>query len=82
MGLGQAEILAGNYHAAENAFLDALRRRLDDPQIQSQLSLVAKLATLDPTVRRLSSAEKYRRSEAILEAVQNEVNACSIACRV
>ena len=36
-GLGQAEILAGNYRAAENAFLGALRRRLDDPHIQSQL---------------------------------------------
>jgi Tfp pilus assembly protein PilF len=76
VGLGQAEILAGNYHAAENAFLDALRRRMDDPKIQSQLALVAKLATLDPTVRRLSSAEKYRRAVAIVDLVQKEVNGC------
>ncbi len=76
VGLGEAEILDGNYHAAENALLNALRRRLDDPQIQSQLGMVAKLATLDPTVRRLSSAEKYRRSVAILDLVQQELNAC------
>ncbi len=76
VGLGQAEILAGDYHAAENAFLNALRRRLDDPRIQSQLGLVAQLATLDPTVRRLSSAEKYRRSVAILDLAQQELNAC------
>lgn len=76
VGLGRAEILAGDYHAAENAFLGALRRRLDDPGIQSQLEVVAKLATLDPTVRRLSSAEKYRRSLVILDLAQNELNAC------
>jgi Tfp pilus assembly protein PilF len=77
VGLGQAEILGGNYHLAENAFLGALRRRLDDPKIQSQLGMVAKLATLDPTVRRLSSAEKYRRSAAILGLIQDELKACS-----
>jgi len=75
-GLGQAGIMAGNYRLAENAFLDALRRRLDDPRILSQLAMVARLATLDPTLRRLSSAEKYRRSVAILDLAQKELNAC------
>lgn len=76
VGLGQAAIMDGNYRAAENAFLGALRRRLNDPRIQSQLAMVARLATLDPTLRRLSSAEKYRRSVAILSLVQDELNAC------
>jgi tetratricopeptide (TPR) repeat protein len=76
VGLGQAEIMAGNYRAAENAFLGALRRRMDDRQVQSDLATVAKLAALDPTVRRLSSAEKYRRSTTILALVQKELNAC------
>ena len=76
VGLGQAEILDGDYRAAENAFLGALRRRLEDPRIQSQLQMVAKLATLDPTVRRLSSAEKYRRSVAIRDLAREELNAC------
>jgi tetratricopeptide (TPR) repeat protein len=76
VGLGQAEILAGNYPLAENAFLNALRRRLNDLHIQSQLEMVARLATLDPTLRRLSSAEKYRRSVAILDLVQDELDAC------
>jgi Tfp pilus assembly protein PilF len=76
VGLGRAAIMEGNYRTAENAFLDALRRRMNDPQIQSQLKLVAKLATLDPTARRLSTAEKYRRSGEILELAQIELNAC------
>lgn len=76
IGLGEADIELGNYHAAENAFLDALRRRLNDPLIQSQLGLVARLAILDPTVRRLSSAEKYHRSVEILELARSELDAC------
>jgi tetratricopeptide (TPR) repeat protein len=76
LGLGQAEILAGNYRAAENAVMAALRRRPFDERIQSQLRLVVKLASLDPTFRRLSTAEKYRRSVEILRLAQNDLNAC------
>jgi tetratricopeptide (TPR) repeat protein len=76
VGLGQAHIMEGNYRAAENAFLDALRRRMNDRYIQSELGLVAKLATLDPTLRRLSTAEKYRRAGEILDLAQSELNAC------
>jgi Tfp pilus assembly protein PilF len=70
LGLGRAEILADNYHAAENAIMSALHRQPYDARIQSQLQLVAKLASLDPTARRLSTAEKYRRSVAILDLVR------------
>jgi Flp pilus assembly protein TadD len=76
VGLGQAEILEGTYHAAENAFLEAMRRRPDDPRLQSQLAMVARLTVLDPTVRRLSSAEKYRRAVAIVDLVRKELDAC------
>jgi hypothetical protein len=77
LGLVQAEILAANYRAAENAVMTALRRRPYDERIQSQMRLVARLASLDPTSRRLSTAEKYRRSEEIFELVSAEVNACA-----
>jgi tetratricopeptide (TPR) repeat protein len=76
LGLGQAEILSGNYRAAESAVMSALRRRPYDERIQSQLRLVVRLASLDPTSRRLSSAEKYRRSEAILALVRDRLSAC------
>ena len=76
VGLGEAETVLGNYRAAENAYLDALRRRMNDPRIQAQLSLVGRIAALDPTLRRLSMAEKYRRSTQIEEMAQNELNAC------
>ena len=75
-GLGHAEILDGNYRAAETAIMAALHRQPYDGQIQSQLRLVVKLASLDPTARRLSTAEKYRRSMEILQLAQSELNAC------
>ncbi len=76
VGLGRAYIRLGNYRGAENAFLDALRRRMNDAHIQSELGLVAKLATLDPTLWRLRTAEKYRRSSEILSLARSELNAC------
>lgn len=71
LGLTEAEIAAGNYHAAESALFHALRRHPYDPRILAQLRLVVKLASLDPTSRRLSSAEKYRRSVEILQLVKS-----------
>jgi tetratricopeptide (TPR) repeat protein len=77
LGLGRAEILAGDYRAAETAVMSALRRKPYDEQIQAELRRVVQLASLDPTVRHLTTAEKYRRSAAILTMVQNKLNACA-----
>jgi Tfp pilus assembly protein PilF len=76
LGLAQAETLAGNYRGAESAVVSALHRQPYDPRIQAQLRLVVALARLDPTSRRLSSAEKYRRSLEILARIQAELSAC------
>jgi tetratricopeptide (TPR) repeat protein len=76
LGLGRAEVLEGNYRSAENAVMSALRRSPYDARIQSQLRLVVNLASLDPTTRRLTTAEKFRRSDKILRMVQEELNAC------
>ena len=75
-GLARAEVLAGNYRAAETAVMSALHREPYDPNIQSQLQVVVKLASLDPTTRHLTTAEKCRRSEAIFQLVQGELDAC------
>jgi tetratricopeptide (TPR) repeat protein len=77
IGLGRAQILAGNYRAAENAIMAALHHDPYNERVQSQLRLVAKLASLDPTARRLSTAEKYRRSQQILELTRADLNACT-----
>ncbi|HWB95905.1 MAG TPA: hypothetical protein VG672_04365, partial [Bryobacteraceae bacterium] len=40
------------------------------------MELAGKLMSLDPTSRRLSSAEKFRRSNEILSEVRDEVSGC------
>lgn len=76
LGLAQAEVLSGNYRAAESAMMTALRRDPYNEGIQSQLRRVVKLASLDPTLRHLSAAERLRRSTEILKLVTAEIIAC------
>jgi tetratricopeptide (TPR) repeat protein len=68
-GLGRAELALGNYRAAESAFT-----RAGDPE---QANLAETMASLDPTIRTLSSAEKLRRSERILALVRDTLARCN-----
>ena len=74
--LGLAEVLLGNYRAARNAFWRALELHSDSASIRTELAVVAKLSDLDPTSRRLSSAEKFRRSVEILDMTRDSLNSC------
>lgn len=74
--LGRAEILSGNYRAASAAFFDAVRRSPYDPQLGAELHMVSSLAVLDPTSRRLSSADKLKRSTQVLQMVLEQSTAC------
>lgn len=74
-GLGQADLEQGDYEPAHRAFALALRKK-NDPAIRARLQLASMLAGLDPTPRRLSSAEKYQRSLYILEWAQQELEKC------
>src|ERR1022692_207452 len=56
-GLGGDELALGDYHAAMAAFLNANRRSPGDRTIQRDIALLNAMATIDPTPRRLSSAE-------------------------
>jgi tetratricopeptide (TPR) repeat protein len=67
--LGDAELALGNYRAAENAFSKA--GDLDRARLADQI------AELDPTARTLSSAEKFRRSERILEMARDDLKRCA-----
>ncbi len=67
-GYGEAELTLGNYRAAEIAF----RKAGDD----KRAALAGQIAGIDPTVRTLSSAEKFRRSTAILQMTRDMLARC------
>ena len=68
-GFGEAQLAMGNYRQAEAAFSKAGE---DD-----RAWLAGEMAALDPTLRRLSSAEKFRRSERILEMTRDTLSRCN-----
>jgi tetratricopeptide (TPR) repeat protein len=73
--LGEAELRAGDFRAAETAFLAVVRNRPNDAEVADRLRFASTLERMDPTSRRLPSAEKYRRSAALLAAVRGSVTA-------
>jgi tetratricopeptide (TPR) repeat protein len=74
--MGDAELSQGNYRHAETAFQNAAR--LDPSRLFAQrLQLSQTMAALDPTVRSLSSTEKYRRSMRILQLSRDALDRCS-----
>ncbi len=75
-GLGEAETAAGNYTAAQRAFLRAFRANPADQSIRHQMELSSALSAIDPTPRRLSSREKYERSLRILILVHDFLIIC------
>lgn len=75
-GLGQAELRRGEYGTAHAAFAAELKIHPDDPAAETRVQLANRLADLDPTSRRLGSAEKFRRSQQILDLVETETREC------
>lgn len=75
-GLGQAELQNGEYRMAHEAFLAASARRSNDPSIRRELELASTLTALDPTSRKLTSSEKYRRSRQILDLARSDLQRC------
>jgi Tfp pilus assembly protein PilF len=76
-GLGEADFARGNYRAAQYDFQAALRLAPDDQTTRQRLDLCNELLLLDPTVRGLDSAERYRRSVKLVELTLAEVNRCT-----
>jgi tetratricopeptide (TPR) repeat protein len=75
-GLGEAELQRGEFRLAHAAFSGALKYRPDDAQAVARVQLADELAKLDPTSRRLGSAEKFARSSQILYRVEAETLDC------
>ncbi len=76
-GLGEAQLAQGEYREAENAFLSAYRQKPIDPSLRQRIELSSTLVALDPTPRRISSAEKYRRSMRVLELTTAALAHCA-----
>jgi tetratricopeptide (TPR) repeat protein len=78
-GLGEAYLLEGDYRAAESAFLSAFRNQRGNAELIRRLRFANQLALLDPTSRRLSSAEKYKRASHLLDSIRQEISQCDAA---
>ncbi len=76
-GLGNAEIQAGNYRAAGQAFFRALLKDPENRMLRDRVLILSSAIGLDPTPRQLTSAEKYRRSLRILEMALTARGRCT-----
>ena len=76
-GRGEAELALGNWAAAREAFRRVLRLDPQDAAARARDRLCAELLSMDPRLRRLSSAERQRRSVALLTAVLGAFDACA-----
>ncbi|HEY1757049.1 MAG TPA: tetratricopeptide repeat protein [Bryobacteraceae bacterium] len=66
-GLGDADFARGDYRAAESDFESALRLKPEDPAATKGLDLSSRVLTLDPAVRGIGAAERFRRSRILLQ---------------
>ncbi len=75
-GLGDAELALGNYRSAAATFQDAIRNGGDRNFIEQKIQLAAGVADLDPTMRRLTSTEKFNRSVRVLQLTLDAARRC------
>ena len=66
-GLGDADFAKGDYRAAENDYQSALRLKPGDPAAVKGLDLASRVLALDPAVRGIGAAERFRRSRILLQ---------------
>jgi tetratricopeptide (TPR) repeat protein len=75
-GLGTAELQLGQYRAAHEAYERAFLQNPNNASIRGHLQVLNTVTGLDPTLRQLTSAEKYRRSVRILEMAREGLDVC------
>jgi tetratricopeptide (TPR) repeat protein len=76
-GLGEAELEQGQYGAARAAFLQGSFQHPNDASIRSHLETLNTVVALDPTLRQLTSEEKYLRSLRILDMARAGLEECA-----
>jgi len=75
-GLGESQLEQGEYRAAHETFLRAFLREPNNTSIRAHLLTLNTVTGLDPMLRQLTSAEKYRRSIRILEMARAALDQC------
>jgi tetratricopeptide (TPR) repeat protein len=75
-GLGRAEFTLGRYAAAQAAFRNSLQWNPNNEQMKQRLAVCDEILALDPTLRGLSTAERYRRSRRLVESTLGALEAC------
>jgi tetratricopeptide (TPR) repeat protein len=77
-GLGEAELEEGQYNAARAAYLQGFFQHPNNASIKSHLEILNTVVALDPTLRQLTSEEKYRRSIRILDMAGTGLGQCAV----
>jgi len=75
-GLGEANLTSGDFAPAQSAFREAVRLAPSNPDYRERLQLLDDIVAMDPSLRGLSSAERIRRSLALLRATIDASNRC------
>jgi len=72
-GLAEAEFEMGDYASAASAASNALRLDPEDAATRKRLETAQAILAIDPTLRRLGTAERFRRSQRLLQAAPASV---------
>lgn len=75
-GIGEAELARRDYRAAQASFQKALRLDPDNQRTRGRLALCEDVLALDPTRRGLKSGQRYERSVALLNLVEESLRGC------
>ena len=75
-GLGEAELEMGRFSSAQTALREAARLDSGNDTYQKRLQLVERANTLDPAAGGLRPAERFQRSQRLLEASAGVFEQC------
>jgi CIC family chloride channel protein len=75
-GLGEANLAAGDFAAAQSAFRAAVRLAPENAEYRERLELLDDIAAMDPYLRGLPPAERVRRSRNLLRAAIDALDRC------
>jgi tetratricopeptide (TPR) repeat protein len=76
-GLGEAEFALRDYPAARNAFRGAARNGAGSVDLARRIDVCNSILDLDPTLVRLSSAERYERAQELVRRTVESLRQCS-----
>ena len=66
-GLGEAALETNDYRSAQSDFQSAVELNPGDPTLAKRLDLASRALDLDPAVRGIGAAERFRRSQVLVE---------------